>query len=43
MFAPIISHQRLGNGILRGLDPPIAECRQRVGVALTRQDGLDDR
>jgi hypothetical protein len=39
MLAPIISHQRLGDGIRAGLDPPIAECSQHMRVALTRQNG----
>jgi hypothetical protein len=29
----------LGDGIRAGLDPPIAECSQRMRVALTRQNG----
>src|ERR1700730_7207178 len=43
MLASVVSHQRLGDGIRAGLDPPVAECRQRMRVALTRQDGLHDR
>jgi hypothetical protein len=26
-----------------GLDPPVPQCRQRMRVALTRQDSLQDR
>ncbi len=43
MLAPIVAHQRLGDGIRSGLDPSVAQCRQRMRVALPRQDGLYDR
>jgi len=43
MLAPVVSHQRFGDGIRAGLDPTVAQCRQPMRVALTRQDGLQDR
>ena len=36
VLAPVVSHQRFGQGRLADLDPPIAEFRQHVRVTLTQ-------
>jgi hypothetical protein len=37
MLAPVVSHQRLGDGVRAGLDPAVAQCSQRMRVTLPRQ------
>ena len=43
MLAAVVSNQRLGDGIRAGLDPPVAQCRQRMRAALTRSECPHDR
>jgi hypothetical protein len=40
MLAPVISHQRFGNGLFIRLDPAIAEFRQHVRLALAREERM---
>ena len=43
MFWPVVADQRFGNGLGAGLDAPVAELSQNLGIALSRQDRVEDR
>jgi hypothetical protein len=43
MFGPVVAHQRLGNDLFGGFDALITQLGQHGRIALSRQDGIDNR
>ena len=43
MLRAIVADERLRDGLRRRVDVPVAQCRERGGVALAAEDGVDNR
>jgi hypothetical protein len=43
MLRPVVSNQSLRHLVPRALHPTMTELRQRYGIALAREDGIENR